>query len=90
MKKALLIPSLILLACTTSVPNIVYTQSYPTFTYAAFPNDTCSKLMLTKNHIFRLGANNVVTVNSKSSLARVATMTNYSYTNTGGTLVAPN
>ena len=69
---------------------MVDTQSYPTFTYAAFPNDTCSKLMLTRNHIFRLGANNVVTVNSKSSLARVATLTNYSYTTTSGVMMDSN
>lgn len=80
---------LLTLAACLSVPKIVFSASYSSYSYSAFPNDTCQQIQLTNNYIFRLGTNNVISVTDKSSLTTRANMLNYTYATNGGIVTTP-
>lgn len=90
MKVALLLITLTSLSVTTAIPSISLKESFPTYSYAAYPNDTCAKIMLTPNYFFRLGTNNVITAVNKTSLTTAAILLNYTYTLALGVLIKSN
>lgn len=90
MKLALLLIALASLASSTSIPSISLYESFFTYSYAAYPNDTCAKLMLTPNYFLRLGTNNVISAVNKTSLVAAGTLLNYTYTLVLGVLIETN
>lgn len=79
MKVALLLITLTTIASTTTIPTIQLHQSPPTYSYPAYPDDTCAKIILTNNYFFRLGTNNVITAVNKASLTTTSILLNYTY-----------
>ncbi len=62
----------------TSPPYLAFQHSYLPSHSSAFPPDTCKQMKVTNNYVFRLGANNLIAVNNKSSLALSGILVNFS------------
>lgn len=75
---------------TLEIPQIQLESSFSTYSYSAFPSDTCLQMQLTTNYIFRLGSNNVVMMVNKSSFATEANLLNYTYSTLLGVQITPN
>jgi hypothetical protein len=75
-------------SCCSEVPQVQFFKLIGTYNYSAYPNDTCKQMQLTSNYVFRLGANNALSVINKSNLLTNAVLLNYTYALAANGLVA--